>query len=51
MYSIDCTYYNKKFTSLSALIDDIITSGADPNYEVTKNGKGIGENASDFIVP
>jgi len=32
------------------LIDDVITSGMDPNYEITKNGKGIGEEAIDYIV-
>ena len=43
MYSLDCTYYEKTFDTLQELIDDVITSGMDPNYEITRNGKGIGE--------
>jgi len=49
MYSLKCSYYTKQFDTLDELIDDIMTSGMDPNYEVTRNGKGIGENAIDFI--
>ena len=49
MYSLDCSYYEKEFETLDALISDVTTSGMDPNYEVTRNGKGIGENAIDFI--
>jgi len=51
MYSLDCTYYDKEFDSLNALLLDITCTGMDPNYEVTKDGKGIGEEAWDFIVP
>jgi hypothetical protein len=50
MYSLDCSYYTKSFTTLNELIDDVTISGMDPNYEVTRNGKGIGENAIDYIV-
>ena len=50
MYSLDCSYFDKEFDNLNDLIEDVITSGMDPNYEVTKDGKGIGENAIDFIV-
>lgn len=50
MYSLDCSYYSKKFNTLEELINDVMTSGMDPNYEVTKDGKGIGENAIDFIT-
>ena len=49
MYSLDCSYYTKEFNSIVALID-VTTSGMDPNYEITKNGKGIGEEAIDYIV-
>lgn len=51
MYSLDCKYYTKTFSSLDELIDDVIMSGMDPSYEVTLDGKGIGENAIDFINP
>jgi len=50
MYSLDCSYFDKEFDNLNDLIEDVITSRMDPNYEVTKDGKGIGENAIDFIV-
>ncbi|MFW9948520.1 MAG: hypothetical protein ACFFKA_00165 [Candidatus Thorarchaeota archaeon] len=51
MYSLKCKYYQKEFPTIDALIDDILSSGMDPNYEVTKDGKGIGETAFDFMVP
>jgi hypothetical protein len=28
----------------------VTISGMDPNYEITRDGKGIGENAIDYIV-
>jgi hypothetical protein len=49
MYSLNCNYYTKQFTTLSELVNDITVSGMDPNYEITKNGKGIKENAIDYI--
>ena len=50
MYTLDCTYYKKEFNTINELIDDILASGMDPNYEILRNGKGIGEKATDFIV-
>jgi hypothetical protein len=50
MYSLDCKDYTKEFHTINQLVDDIITSGMDPNYEVTKDGVGVGEEAIDFIV-
>ena len=49
-YSLDCSYYNKKFVTLNELLDDIASSGMDPNYEITKNNKGTGEQAIELIV-
>jgi hypothetical protein len=49
MYSLDCNYYEKQFSSIDQLIDDVIQSGMDPNYEITYNGKGIGDRAIDLI--
>lgn len=49
MYSLDCDYYKKEFNYLHELIDDILLSGMDPNYQITKDGKGIGEMAIDLI--
>ena len=50
MYSLDCSYYNKEFKFHEDLINDIIVSGMDPNYEITHNGIGTSEMASYFIV-
>jgi hypothetical protein len=50
MYSLNCSYYTKSFTTLNELIDDVTISGMDPNYEITRDGKGIGENAVDYLV-
>ena len=50
MYSLKCDYFTQEFETLGELIDHVMSSGMDPNYEVTKNGRGIGEDASDFIV-
>jgi hypothetical protein len=49
MFSLDCNYYNKEFSSIEELIDDVITSGMDPNCEITEDGEGIGEQAIDLI--
>jgi hypothetical protein len=49
MYSLDCVYYEKEFTSLNELIDDVMASGMDPNYEITRNGKSTGEMAIDLL--
>lgn len=49
MYSLDCSYYTKKFNCLDDLIDDVSQSGMDPNCEITKDGRGTGENAIDLM--
>jgi len=49
MYSLDCMYYGAEFTTLGDLIAHIAISGMDPNYEITCNGKGIGEKAVDYL--
>lgn len=51
MYSLKCSYYHKEFKTLNELLSDLLRSGMDANYEVTKDGKGLGENAFDFITP
>jgi hypothetical protein len=50
MYSLKCSYYEKEFDSINELVDDVMASGMDPNYEITKDGKGIGEEVIDYIV-
>jgi hypothetical protein len=43
VYSLNCDWYTKKFNSIQELIDDCISSGMDPNYEVLKNGVSTNE--------
>jgi hypothetical protein len=50
MYSLKCDYYTKEFSTLEELIDDVMASGMDPNHEVTRDGRGTGEDAIDFIM-
>jgi hypothetical protein len=49
MYSLDCNYYQAEFPTVEELIFHIMLSGMDPNYEITRNGKGTGEMAIDLI--
>ena len=49
MYSLKCSYYDKSFRTIEELIDDVISSGMDPNYEITKDGKGTGEELISLI--
>lgn len=50
MYSLDCSYYTRSFKTLSELVNDVIASGMDPNYEITKNGVGTSEYIVDFMI-
>ena len=50
MYSLDCVYYKKKFNTVTELIDDVVSSGMDPNYEITRNGRRTGEYVIDLIT-
>jgi hypothetical protein len=49
MYSLDCVYYEKEFSTMSELHADVLTSGMDPNYEITRDGRSTGEMLSDLI--
>ncbi len=49
MYSLNCSYYEKKFSTIDELIEDVMISGMDPNYEITKDGEPTGEEAIDLI--
>jgi hypothetical protein len=49
MYSLNCDYYTAEFPTLGDLIAHVIISGMDPNYEITRNGKGTGEMAADLL--
>ena len=48
-YSLDCRYYDKEFDEVNDLINDIASSGMDPNYEITCNGISTGDIAIDMI--
>jgi hypothetical protein len=49
MYSLDCSFFDREFHTIAELINHVINFGCDPNYEITKDGKGIGEQAWDYI--
>ena len=49
MYSLNCSYYDKEWNSLTELINDVVSSGMDPNYEITLNGHGTGELLAEVI--
>ena len=49
VWSLKCKYYTKTFNSLNELIDDVMISGMDPNYMITRDGKSIGERAINLI--
>jgi hypothetical protein len=51
MYSLNCSFYTKSFKTLDALIDDVLSTGMDPNYEITRDGKRTGEILWDLMVP
>ena len=50
MYSLACSYYTAEFETIEELIEAVMINGMDPNYEVTFNGKGTGENLGDYLV-
>jgi hypothetical protein len=49
MYSLKCNYYKKEFNTVDELVDDVMMSGMDPNYEITRNGEPTGEMLIDLI--
>ena len=50
MYSLKCSYYQKEFITIDELIDDVMLSGMDPNYEITFNGQATDEQVSDLLT-
>lgn len=50
-YTLKCSYYKKQFNTMQELLDDIISSGMDPNYYIYRNGKSIKTKAIMFILP
>lgn len=49
MYTLDCPWYDKSFDTINELLNDIMISGMDPNYEILKNGKPTGDIAFDLL--
>ena len=49
MYSLDCSYYTRNFGTIEDLLEDIMISGMDPNYEITFNGEPTGEKAIELM--
>jgi hypothetical protein len=49
MYSLDCNYYTKQFSTIDELLTDVAISGMDPNYEITFNGNPTGDLAIDLL--
>ena len=49
MYSLNCFYYDREFSTIDELIDDVVSSGMDPNYLITYNGKETGDVIIDLI--
>ena len=50
-YGLTCNYYKDTFDSRQELLQEIIVSGMDPNYNITKDGIDTGECAWDLIEP
>jgi len=50
-YSLNCKYYKKEFDSIDELIDNVVNSGMDPNYQITRDGKCTGETLASLIIP
>jgi hypothetical protein len=49
MYSLKCDYYKAEFNTIDELVDSVMMSGMDPNYEITRNGKPTGEYLNELI--
>lgn len=48
-WGLDCPDYGRTFDTLQELIDDVLSSGQDPNYVITYEGKPEGEKLINYI--
>ena len=49
MYSLNCDYYDREFETIDELVDDVISSGMDPNYIITYKVKETGDEIIDLM--
>ena len=49
VYTLDCPYYHRNFDNIDDLLEDILSSGMDPSYNILKNGHDTEELASDYL--
>ena len=49
MYSLNCSYFNESFNSINELVNHVMMSGMDPNYEITLNGVGTASCDSELV--
>ena len=49
MYSLNCSYFTESFNYIDELVNYVMSSGMDPNYEITLNGVGTGEEVIELI--
>ena len=49
MYTLDCPYYHREFPTIDELVDDVIQTGMDPNYNILYKGVDTGESLTNYI--
>ena len=49
IYTLDCPWFDKTFDSINELVDYVMVSGMDPNYEILRNGEPTGDFVIDLI--
>ena len=48
-FGLDCDYYKGTFDTVQELLDNVLSSGMDPNYNITENGVDSGQCLADLI--
>ena len=49
MYSLDCNYFDKEFGSITLLVEYVLSTGMDPNYNITRAGRPTEEMLIEYI--
>lgn len=47
----NCSYYQKTFDTIDQLVADVMSSGMDPSYTISRFGKDTGESLMEYINP